>query len=186
MYFTAPWTAESKISTKRQNITQQGSPKEYRCNYNYYTFSLIYFTLPNQHEHFITLTQATSITHLTCTLMLKNKKVTTHVNPKITAWSNGLMSTSVSLMCCWIFSSLNFTFAKRVSSFRATSYETKNRSTQSVTSLCKIKSFYYKRELCSSWRKIKVLWLFMCRVLWIFTMKFYEKKKKAKRGLNKH
>ena len=125
----ADWNSSSKLS-------------RYNYDYNYCTFSLIYFTLPNQYELIITLTQATSITHLTCTLMLKNKKVTTHVNPKITAWSNGLMSTSVSLMCCWIFSSLNFTFAKRVSSFRATSYETKNRSTQSVTSLCKLKSSY--------------------------------------------
>ena len=100
-------------------------------NYNY-TFNLIYFTLPNStwtYHNPIIKPQPTSITHLTCTLMFKNVKVTTHVNPKITAWSNGLMSTSVLLMCCWIFSSLNFTFAKRVSSFRATSYETKAKIT---------------------------------------------------------
>ena len=124
-------------------------------NYNY-TFNLIYFTLPNStwtYHNPIIKPQPTSITHLTCTLMFKNVKVTTHVNPKITAWSNGLMSTSVLLMCCWIFSSLNFTFAKRVSSFRATSYETKNTSTQAVTSLCKIESFSYKRELCSSMKE---------------------------------
>ena len=118
------------------------------------TFSSIYFTLPNSTWALIITLRPYSYKH--CSVLNMLPRVTTYVNPKITAWFNGLMSTSILLTCCWIFSSLNFTFAKRVSSFRATSYETKKRSSVKKLPLSQRESSSHKRELCSSSRTIEV------------------------------